>query len=186
MGGRIAQVLAYLLPGPAAPGLIPSIPKKIQRKNYRCCWAWPTMLVRVKWTVAWKCWSHASSTDVSHCRKKIFKVPFVSAALIVTFFFTVQELRQELLPDIGHEEASAAQSLRMIFLKLAPPSLFFVKIKKLSSSCQNCFYIFFLLLYWLRRLHRGQRSWLAFQRYEFDSLWLITGKMERRLGLAFL
>ena len=36
-GGSIAQWLAYLLPDPAALGLIPSIPKNFQMKNYPCC-----------------------------------------------------------------------------------------------------------------------------------------------------
>ena len=33
LGGSIAELLAHLFPDPAAPGLITSIPKKIQRKK---------------------------------------------------------------------------------------------------------------------------------------------------------
>ena len=33
LGGSIAQTLAYLLPDPAAPGLIPNVPQKISEEK---------------------------------------------------------------------------------------------------------------------------------------------------------
>ena len=78
-GGSIAQWLAYLLPDPAALGLIPSVPKKISvetiidvaKVNSQGC-----VEESGQW-VAWKCWSNPSSTGKWQAFTKIvpeFKV----------------------------------------------------------------------------------------------------------------
>ena len=69
-----SQRLAYLLPDPAAPGLIPTaVTKNFQWKNTWCCQGLSMALLKRKWTVAWKCWSNPSSTSLWEASTRLWQ-----------------------------------------------------------------------------------------------------------------
>ena len=61
--------VAYLLLTQQLRVWFPALPKKFQRKNYRCCWGQSVALVEGKWTVASQYYKKSLST-VWHTKKK--------------------------------------------------------------------------------------------------------------------
>ena len=61
--GRHSTIVGILASGPSYPKFdYQHFQKNLRGENCQSCWGLPTVLLRGKWTVAWKCWSNPSNT----------------------------------------------------------------------------------------------------------------------------